>query len=119
MRDCRRIVILRFLSRVARENCSADSYRLSKLLAIEFDRLSLEIKAFAWTSAGQQRAVIGDMANDCYVFNIQKLRRRGRKARRWCGNTGECSGAYQREQSRSLCGAQTLDRNRDNRAKSQ
>ena len=70
MRNYGRNVFLSFLSRVARENRGADSYRLSKLLTIEFDRLSLEIKAFARTSAGQQRAVIGDMANDFYVFNI-------------------------------------------------
>ena len=70
MQDCRRIVILSFLSSVARENRGADSYRLSELLTIEFDRLSLEIKAFARTSTGQQRAVIGDMADEFYVFNI-------------------------------------------------
>ena len=69
MRNCRRIVFLRFLSRIARKNRSADSYRLNELLAIKFDSFSLQIKAFARASAGQQSAVIRDMADNFYIFN--------------------------------------------------
>ena len=76
MRDCRRIVILRFFSHIARENRGSDPYRQNELLVIEFNSLSLEIKALARASAGQQCAVIGNMADNFYIFNVQKLRRR-------------------------------------------
>src|SRR5947209_19261678 len=99
MRNCRRIVILRFLNHVARKNCGADSYWPSELLAIEFDRLSLKIKAFTRASTGQQRAIIGDMADHFYVCNIQKFWRRYSNARRWRSKTCKSAGAYQREQS--------------------
>ena len=76
MRNCRRIVFLCFLNRIARKNRCADSYRLNELLAIEFNSFSLEIKALARASAGQQCAVIRNMADNFYIFNVQKLRRR-------------------------------------------
>src|SRR5579864_2411800 len=94
-------------------------YRLKKLCAIQFDGFCFHLKSFSRFVNCQQGAVVGDMRNDFYflfpgrfgVFS-QKLCRRNRQPGNRRGNTRKCSGAYQREQSRSLCGAQTLDRKR-------
>src|SRR6185312_5953466 len=119
MLNCRRIVILRFLSRVAGKNRSADSDRLNELLIIKLYSFSLQVKAFTRTSASQQSTVIRNMADYFDIFNVEKLWRRCSEARRRRGYSGKSSGAYQREQSCKLCRPQTLVHNCDDRAKCQ
>ena len=73
MRNGRRIVFLYLLNCVARKDRGPDSNRLNELLAINLDSFRLEIKALARASAGQQCAVISNMADNFYIFYVEKL----------------------------------------------
>ena len=73
------------------KNCCPDADWLRELETAELNELSLQIKAFARASSGQQGAVIGDVGDNLHPVAIEKLLRRKGDPRLRRSNPGKRS----------------------------
>src|SRR5689334_15931240 len=80
----------------------ANPHGLKESCAIKFNGFGFHLKSLSRFVNCQQCAIIGDVRNDFYVFNVQKLWRQYSEPGRWGSKTRKGPGAQQGKQSCNL-----------------